>query len=783
MKNTLKVVFYLFIGLTYSYSIQAQEKTREEIQNEFNDYLNYVTQLENFQKLQAKGIKSRVIPRPWGFDPVLAEGENVGNAKSWELYRKTMGNLIASEKKGSDTTTPLIIEENERLNENTNDFSGGEEVIPNFGTDENQVRNVRVKGGLDEIGIPTLIREEAEDNHAFSIADPLDFKNDETIQVNASLNNLFKNGTLSGDYDVYEFIAEPGRKYLFDVENTGDESLTFLAFINTGNDRSFEIQYLFSNKGTFAYTASDISEIVNLTIIQLQSGVFPTLFPDNPDAIYAVGDETTYTLTATEKVSPDRDLYRVELKKGDVFGVIGTGDAEFRIGLASLEVASGIAINGIYGIFTEENSPLPMAGDYGFHYVVPQDGPYFLFVDEGFGSYEFQIAVSPPGLEIEDPIFDRQVIFLNMAGAEMSLGEFFEFSFDDPDVRTLSGLESFMTNWDLERRQVTQLANKIEAIVTKKLRETLTATGNKSDVLIFSDFGEPFMRDAILDYFESSGIVYSRLIIGGTLEEFNIQRRILGVASSIDVGNFDLSDNAIVLLDLLSSQTDLRNSINSIPMSESANKIDLVAEVVGNIATHEAGHFLGNWHVDNTSDAISIMDRGGQNIATRAGVLSGDAYGSDQNIALLFQKEGYSQDLEEPGFLGVNETDINTSYAIANPIRFARKGEEDTLLAFLNRLNGSQNRTTTSSISSYPNPQYVDELSRLVVQSENGGVHNISLYDLQGRKVSELFKGELEANQRLELDMIPTNYNLKSGVYFYKINNSTGQRTHRIVVE
>ena len=36
-----------------------------------------------------------------------------------------------------------------------------------------------------------------------------------------------------------------------------------------------------------------------------------------------------------------------------------------------------------------------------------------------------------------------------------------------------------------------------------------------------------------------------------------------------------------------------------------------VGQVLGNIASHEAGHFFGNWHVDQFDARPNLMDQGG----------------------------------------------------------------------------------------------------------------------------------------------------------------------------
>src|SRR5262249_22464270 len=97
----------------------------------------------------------------------------------------------------------------------------------------------------------------------------------------------------------------------------------------------------------------------------------------------------------------------------------------------------------------------------------------------------------------------------------------------------------------------------------------------------------------------------SRVIIGGTRDEFGVQT-VLAMAPGIDVGNFDTSETAVALLDILSDPDDPR-SLHYVPLGAGATMIDLIGVTVGNIVSHEAGHFFGNWHTDPFLSPFNIM--------------------------------------------------------------------------------------------------------------------------------------------------------------------------------
>ena len=68
---------------------------------------------------------------------------------------------------------------------------------------------------------------------------------------------------------------------------------------------------------------------------------------------------------------------------------------------------------------------------------------------------------------------------------------------------------------------------------------------------------------------------------------------LLGLADSVDAYNADLTQNAIIFTDTFSLFTSLNPSV------------DEIAQALANVASHEAGHLLGLWHVQ---DSTLVMD-------------------------------------------------------------------------------------------------------------------------------------------------------------------------------
>jgi hypothetical protein len=46
-------------------------------------------------------------------------------------------------------------------------------------------------------------------------------------------------------------------------------------------------------------------------------------------------------------------------------------------------------------------------------------------------------------------------------------------------------------------------------------------------------------------------------------------------------------------------------------MNATSNRVAFVGQAVGNMTAHEAGHFFGNFHVDQFNANANLMDQGG----------------------------------------------------------------------------------------------------------------------------------------------------------------------------
>lgn len=168
-------------------------------------------------------------------------------------------------------------------------------------------------------------------------------------------------------------------------------------------------------------------------------------------------------------------------------------------------------------------------------------------------------------------------------------------------MRTLSPLARFLGRWGLRARDENALVNAILATVRENVQRDLQDSGLAGTlsvrILNSRDHADPFGRANV-----------SRLVVGGTTGEVGFET--IGVAQSIDPGNFAREESALVLLDLLSAPAGPEFSLNTY-LRPASDRIRFVGRAIGNIVAHEAGHYLGNWHVDQFNSVANLMDQGG----------------------------------------------------------------------------------------------------------------------------------------------------------------------------
>lgn len=306
-----------------------------------------------------------------------------------------------------------------------------------------------------------------------------------------------------------------------------------------------------------------------------------------------------------------------------------------------------------------EVAPLP-SGLAALSHVVDKWGPYKLKIRSGeAGDFTLNLRAALPTLRggIEG---DVQTIFVDFDGATVDLAE--SLAPGAPPglfVANLSPLSAFLANWGLTAADEDDVIDAILKVTKRSLVKDIRMMGGNRDfrirLLNSRDHLDPFGMPNV-----------SRVIVGGTIDElFGIQT--IGIAQSIDVGNFDTEETAFVLLDLLSS-TDPFNSVslNNTPRDAGSSIVDVIGRGVGEITAHEAGHYLGNWHTDQFNDQPNIMDQGGNLNFSILGLGEDGIFGTADDVDVMFGRDVF---VPAEGYTGTENTLTSIAWGATTPLR------------------------------------------------------------------------------------------------------------------
>jgi methionine-rich copper-binding protein CopC len=419
-----------------------------------------------------------------------------------------------------------------------------------------------------------------------------------------------------------DYVLLVGRGLSFAIEPNDDESDPLRPLL--GNTPT--IGYLEGPPATGGGQGSTVEEFV-------ETEPNDAIATANPMPLGFDNDEHTEIEVLGELTTGNSDFYSVALQPGDVFvaSLSGAGSrVSIRDALGNELMGSSQNVNFIY----PDSSPLISDGHAVASLVTGLAGQYFVEVSGAAGEYSLELRVARPGIESQE-IGNRQRLFLDFDGATVDRS-----IVGQTGLAILSPLIDFLPGWGLTVGDLDLVIDAIVATVIENLSSDTVAFGINGDhatsgipgefdieILNSRDHADPFGEPNV-----------TRLVVGGTIAQLG--QSLLGIAESIDPGNFDTEETGVVLLDLLSGAASSNNSLNKYQRDPSVSIIDLIGVGVGNIVSHEFGHLLGVFHTDQFNSVPIISDQGGSldNFVGLVGAIWGDGdeidvdFGSDNFV-------------------------------------------------------------------------------------------------------------------------------------------------------
>jgi hypothetical protein len=596
------------------------------------------------------GVAPKAAPgaRPAGPNPYLAlvpDSSKVDYA-GWSKYLKQQAGAQAAARLKTlaatkspalkvATAAPIAIDEDEpRGTLGSNDTVASAQEITEFGTGAAQSPNIRILGSLDNDEIfVSEIAPSTEDDGAIPLATDTGiatFRNGATTTGTIGDGPHGSAGTGTNDYDYYKLTANAG------------QTIDVATATPTGSLDT--VVQLYAADGTLLATNDDANGSLD-SELQYKAPAFGTYYavvagyrglpvdPFDPAAGTGNGSEGPYTVTFTVGAK-DTDYFAVKLRPGDVIGASVTGSPTYLTVYDTVprEVhGSDQDASPVYPL----KSPLPGGGNAVTDYVATKAGWHTVGVTGGSGSYGITVEGYRPPLQGAKP---TQTLFLDFDGARINTG-----IWGGTGNVNLSPFSAFVAKWGLTNADRDKLIDLIVTGVTENLKKDMVASGLNSrfklKILNSKDDADPWGQPHV-----------SRIVVGGTIAESGVGT--IGIAQSIDPGNFDTEETAMVLLDELSNPAPAEDSLNTY-LTPASDKLAFLGHALSNVISHEGGHFFGNFHTENLNDNPNIMDAGGTAFGNLFGVGPDGIGGTADDVDVDFGDDAFKA---AEGFTGTEDT-------------------------------------------------------------------------------------------------------------------------------
>lgn len=572
-----------------------------------------------------------------------------GVEPDWDYWRARARVDGAARRQAKLLTAPApLITTSETEN---NDTQAAANFITGFGTIFGSDASADLTGSFPAPATPTGAGPFAEDDGSIPLSSTLGLTSGAALIISATLGDgpHGSGGTGNGDFDFYEVLGLTSGQILSIDITTPFQGLadldSFVAVWDSAGNllaSNDDEDFFGGNFDSFLQFSAPSAGNYYISV-----GSFVADIPLDPfDSSSGLGffSEGIYDITIGLD-SGDADFFSFEVRAGDVISATSFSAAQ-QLALFDPSGVLRIGATDDISFLYPPSSPLAGGGIAAISYVAEISGTWALRVlGAGSGGYTVELRSFRPGLESAAPN-TTQILFLDFDGASIDTS-----IFGGPGVVSLSPLTAFLSAWGVPLASENAVISSILDVIEETLFTDILTMGNNPNFAVDiqnsrddpDPFGQPFV---------------SRVIVGGTIAQSGVAT--IGIAESIDPGNYGTAESALVLLDLLSAAPSEPASLNGIARGGGATMIDLIGVGVGNIVAHEAGHFFGNWHTDQFNATINIMDQGG-NFAGLLGLGPDNIFGTADDIDNDF---GVDTFVPDEGFIGIEDTLNEIAYSL-----------------------------------------------------------------------------------------------------------------------
>ncbi|HUP80236.1 MAG TPA: SdrD B-like domain-containing protein, partial [Pirellula sp.] len=346
----------------------------------------------------------------------------------------------------------------------------------------------------------------------------------------------------------------------------------------------------------------------------------------------------------------DEDYFAFDLKKGDILdvqAVVPTTSTRPSISLINSQGTELLFSNTLFyppavGRPFVTKSPRFTTG-VTLTYVIDSDSRYYLRVGDASNTYSVNLRTYRPTIE-QESIGTKQKLFLDFDGSFIRSELLSVDAITALPATTLRvpAFSQFLSTIGLTSADAPNLIRDITQRVEQKLRFLLAANSNNG---FYGQTGNPGDFDIeIVNSLDSPDIWgqpnVSRVLVGGIQTTFAIPvaQGVLGIAQSIDIGNFDREESVLVMLDTLGASA---LSATQIPRSGNTTVASVFAELVANAIAHVSGHTFGGMHQSSVNNVDTIMDELYDPLASAGAGIDG-IVGTVDDKPLRFLNDEYS---------------------------------------------------------------------------------------------------------------------------------------------